>query len=73
MDEFANQQRRQGATAKRTGGGDIAIFKSVGTALQDLALARMIYRDEALSAAATPLPELTRLKPFSAKALAAAR
>jgi alanine dehydrogenase len=48
--------------------GDIAIFKSVGTALQDLALARMIYRDEALRAQATELGELTRLKPFSAKA-----
>ena len=69
----ALSKRRKGGAAKRTGGGDVAIFKSVGTALQDLALARMIYRDETLSAAATPLPELTRLKPFSAKALAAAR
>ena len=49
-------------------GGDIAIFKSVGTALQDLALARMIYHDETMRSAATELAELTRLKPFSAKA-----
>jgi ornithine cyclodeaminase/alanine dehydrogenase len=51
-------------------GGDVAVFKSVGTALQDLALARMLYRDEALRADAAELPELTRLKPFAAKALA---
>ena len=51
-------------------GGDVAVFKSVGTALQDLALARMLYRDDALRADAVELPELTRLKPFAAKALA---
>ncbi len=61
------------AHARRNGipvhaGGDVAIFKSVGTALQDLALARMIYRDDGLRASAERLPELTRLKPFSAKA-----
>lgn len=50
-------------------GGDVAIFKSVGTALQDLALARMLYRDEALRSVAAELGELTRLKPFAAKAL----
>jgi hypothetical protein len=49
-------------------GGDVSIFKSVGTALQDLALARTIYQDAALVAEAVTLPELTRLKPFSAKA-----
>jgi ornithine cyclodeaminase/alanine dehydrogenase len=49
-------------------GGDIVIFKSVGTALQDLALARMLYRDESLRASASEMGELTRLKPFSAKA-----
>jgi alanine dehydrogenase len=49
-------------------GGDVTIFKSVGTALQDLALARMLYRDETLRASATEMGELTRLKPFSAKA-----
>jgi len=51
-----------------SGHGDVAIFKSVGTALQDLALARMLYRDEALRSQAAELGELTRLKPFSAKA-----
>lgn len=58
--------RREGVA--RRPGGDISIFKSVGTALQDLALARMIYYDDTMRSAATALPELTRLKPFSAKA-----
>jgi ornithine cyclodeaminase/alanine dehydrogenase len=58
--------RREGIA--RRPGGDISIFKSVGTALQDLALARMIYYDDTMRSAATALPELTRLKPFSAKA-----
>lgn len=58
--------RRDGMA--RPAGGDLTIFKSVGTALQDLALARAIYRNDALSAHAVTLPELTRLKPFSAKA-----
>jgi len=61
--------RRDGVT--RRSGGDVSIFKSVGTALQDLALARAIYRDESLRAQAVGLPELTRLKPFSAKAFEA--
>jgi alanine dehydrogenase len=52
-------------------GGDVAIFKSVGTALQDLALARMLYRDEKLRTSAREMGELTRLKPFSAKAFSA--
>ena len=55
-------------TPPAIGGGDVAVFKSVGTALQDLALARMLYRDETLRASATEMGELTRLKPFSAKA-----
>jgi alanine dehydrogenase len=58
--------RRQPASA--VDGGDVSIFKSVGTALQDLALARMLYRDETLRASASEMGELTRLKPFSAKA-----
>jgi len=48
--------------------GDLTIFKSVGTALQDLALARSLFRDDATRAGAQRLEELTRLKPFSAKA-----
>jgi len=32
----------------RRPGGDVSIFKSVGTALQDLALAARDYHDEAL-------------------------
>jgi ornithine cyclodeaminase/alanine dehydrogenase len=58
---------RRGGRPQRSDGGDVAIFKSVGTALQDLALARMLDRDEAMRGAAAALPELTRLKPFGAK------
>jgi ornithine cyclodeaminase/alanine dehydrogenase len=58
---------RRGGRPERGDGGDVAIFKSVGTALQDLALARMLYRDDAMRTAALELPELTRLKPFAGK------
>jgi len=63
--------RRGTGPAAPSASGDLTIFKSVGTALQDLALARMLYRDDATRGGATQLEELTRLKPFSAKALAA--
>lgn len=62
--------RRGGRPAAPSASGDLTIFKSVGTALQDLALARMLYRDDATRHGATELEELTRLKPFSAKAFA---
>jgi ornithine cyclodeaminase/alanine dehydrogenase len=52
------------ATAAR----DLLLFKSVGTALQDLALARALYRDPAVRGAGTDVGEVTGLKPFSAKA-----
>ena len=58
--------RRSGRPAHRSN-GDVLIFKSVGTALQDLALARMLYRDVSLRASAAVLPDLSRLKPFAAK------
>jgi alanine dehydrogenase len=61
---------RRGGRPAAAGTGDLTIFKSVGTALQDLALARMLYRDDATRSGATELEELTRLKPFSAKAFA---
>jgi ornithine cyclodeaminase/alanine dehydrogenase len=57
---------RRGARPSGPAHGDLTIFKSVGTALQDLALARMLYRDDATRAGAHVLEELTRLKPFSA-------
>lgn len=50
---------------------DLWLFKSVGTALQDLALARALYRDPAVRAAGTDIGEITGLKPFSAKAFPA--
>lgn len=60
--------RRGTRPAVAPGKRDVTIFKSVGTALQDLALARMLFRDDATRAGAQVLEELTRLKPFSAKA-----
>jgi ornithine cyclodeaminase/alanine dehydrogenase len=66
----ALSQLRRGSRPALDRGGDVAIFKSVGTALQDLALARAIARDEAMASLAGTLPELTRLKPFAAKAFA---
>jgi alanine dehydrogenase len=60
--------RRGARPALPAGKRDVVIFKSVGTALQDLALARMLYRNDATRAGAHVLEELTRLKPFSAKA-----
>lgn len=62
--------RRGRGPASPSQTGDLTIFKSVGTALQDLALARMLYRDDATRGGGTQLEELTRLKPFSAKAFA---
>ncbi len=47
---------------------DLLLFKSVGTALQDLALARALYRDPAVRAGGTDIGEVSGLKPFSAKA-----
>lgn len=60
--------RRGARPATTAAHGDVAIFKSVGTALQDLALARLLYHDEATRKGAQQLDELTRLKPFAAKA-----
>lgn len=61
-----------GATLPRASGDrDLLVFKSVGTALQDLALARAIYRDPAARAEGFDIGEIAELKPFSAKAFAA--
>lgn len=49
-------------------GRDLLVFKSVGTALQDLALARALYRDRKVRASGVDVGELTGFKPFSAKA-----
>lgn len=50
---------------------DLLLFKSVGTALQDLALARALYRDPAVRSSGVDIGEVTGLKPFSAKAFPA--
>jgi ornithine cyclodeaminase/alanine dehydrogenase len=50
---------------------DLVLFKSVGTALQDLAIARALYRDPAVHASGADIGEVTSLKPFSAKAFPA--
>jgi alanine dehydrogenase len=55
------------------GAHDLLVFKSVGTALQDLALARALYRNPAVRADGLNVGELTALKPFSAKAIPAAK
>jgi alanine dehydrogenase len=48
---------------------DLHVFKSVGTALQDLALARALYRDEGFRARGIDIGEVASLKPFSARAV----
>ncbi|MGH9025296.1 MAG: ornithine cyclodeaminase family protein [Acidimicrobiia bacterium] len=44
---------------------DLIVFKSVGTALQDLAIARAAYRDAVARNYGDDLGELSRLKPFA--------
>jgi alanine dehydrogenase len=48
---------------------DLLLFKSVGTALQDLALARALYRDAKVRKSGLDIGEVSGLKPFSAKAV----
>jgi alanine dehydrogenase len=61
-----------GAAVPRTSQArDLLLFKSVGTALQDLAMARALYRDPAIRAGGSDIGEVSGLKPFSAKAFAA--
>lgn len=44
---------------------DLLVFKSVGTALQDLALARAIYDNAQVTGRGTDVGEISRLKPFT--------
>jgi alanine dehydrogenase len=44
---------------------DLLVFKSVGTALQDLAIARDVFQDAVRQDYGVELGELTRLKPFA--------
>ena len=50
-----------------SGARDLLVFKSVGTALQDLAMARAVYRDPALRARAHDIGDLLTLKGFANK------
>ena len=50
-----------------SGARDLHVFKSVGTALQDLAMARAVYRDPAMRARAHDIGDLLTLKGFADK------
>lgn len=54
--------------ADGTSGRDLLVFKSVGTALQDLALASALVEVAMADGRGRELGELTRLKPFAATA-----
>jgi ornithine cyclodeaminase/alanine dehydrogenase len=53
------------ASASTDGEHDLLVFKSVGTALQDLAIARAAYRDALDRGYGEQLGELATLKPFA--------
>lgn len=55
----------QGSLLRRTEGRDLLTFKSVGTALQDLALAELLLDAARLRRRGRPLGELAALKPFA--------
>jgi alanine dehydrogenase len=50
-----------------SGPRDLLVFKSVGTALQDLAMARAVYRDAAMRARARDIGNVLTLKGFANK------
>jgi alanine dehydrogenase len=58
---------------RRDGDRDLLVFKSVGTALQDLSLARRLLDAAATRGSGRDLGELLTLKPFAATAAAAGR
>ena len=55
-----------GVDGRATAGRDLLTFKSVGTALQDLALATQLVDAASAAGGGRVLGELTRLKPFAA-------
>lgn len=55
----------QGDLLKRLDGRDLLTFKSVGTALQDLALAELLLEAANAQGRGRPLGELAALKPFA--------
>lgn len=60
---------REPGLLRREPGRDLLTFKSVGTALQDLALARHVLAAAHAAGRGRDLGELTGLKPFAARAL----
>jgi ornithine cyclodeaminase/alanine dehydrogenase len=50
---------------RRSDDRDLLVFKSVGTAIQDLAIARVVFDDAVRNDYGTELGELARLKPFA--------
>jgi len=59
------QAARDGSLLRRAPGRDLLTFKSVGTALQDLALAAAVLTAAEASGAGRELGELSTLKPFA--------
>jgi alanine dehydrogenase len=57
------------ALPKTSSARDLRILKTVGTALQDLAMARAVYRDPAMRARAQDIGNLLTLKAFANKAV----
>ena len=55
------------ALPKISGKRDLLVLKTVGTALQDLAMARAVYRDPAMQGRATDIGTLLTLKGFANK------
>jgi len=53
------------ATLRTSEDRDLLVFKSVGTAIQDLAIARVVFEDAVKHDYGTELGELARLKPFA--------
>ena len=57
------------ALPKISGKRDLLVLKTVGTALQDLAMARAVYRDPAMQARANDIGNVLTLKGFANKAV----
>lgn len=66
-DQFVSvaEASEQGDLLRRSEGRDLLTFKSVGTALQDLALAELLLEAALAQGRGRPLGELAALKPFA--------
>jgi ornithine cyclodeaminase/alanine dehydrogenase len=67
LDQFVSvaEASEQGDLLRRSEGRDLLTFKSVGTALQDLALAELLLEAALAQGRGRPLGELAALKPFA--------